>query len=36
MTSSKPIELGTVSEQTKTKGMGPGDNPLIPFVQAGT
>jgi hypothetical protein len=35
MTNSKPIELGKVSEQTKTKGMGAGDNPLVPFVQRG-
>jgi hypothetical protein len=33
MITSKPIELGKASEQTKTGGIGSGDNPLVPFVQ---
>ena len=31
MTTSKPIELGKVSEETKHRGPGPSDNGMGPF-----
>jgi hypothetical protein len=31
MTTSKPVELGTVSEETKEVGHGPTDNDLTPI-----
>jgi hypothetical protein len=36
MTTSNPVELGKVSEQTKTRGVGAGDSILSPFDQPGT
>jgi hypothetical protein len=30
MTTNKPVELGTVSEETKEVGLGPTDNDITP------
>jgi hypothetical protein len=36
MLTSKTIELGKASEQTKEIGWGTGDGPLTPFARPGT
>jgi hypothetical protein len=36
MITNQPIELGSVSEETKHTGVGLGDNPLDHFSQEGT
>jgi hypothetical protein len=36
MTTNQPIDLGRVSEETKTTGLGSGDSASNPFAQEGT
>jgi hypothetical protein len=36
MTTNKPVELGRVSEETKTTGLGSGDSPAHPFTDQHT